>query len=146
MVIWRVLGNSRIVQFVAELWITGDEMERSFARRRSTEPFYPVFSSDCLLPSSLYCRNDLICDFVPSSDCRRWLPVDTWHGRGWVFPVPCLLSGPGGDLAVPGRSDGIKLYYPSSTVLHTIRGHLHFHSWTARWHSRATLACFTSNT
>ena len=141
MVVWRVLGNSGIVRFVAELWMTGDEMEQSFARRQSTEPFYLVFSGDCLLPPSLYYRNNLVCDFVPSSDCQRWLPVDTWHGRRWVFPVPCLLSGPGGDLAVPGRSDGIKLYHPSSTVLRTVRGHLHFHPWMAWQHSGATLAC-----
>ena len=108
-----------MVWFVTELWITGDEMEQSFVRRQSTEPFYPAFSGDCLLPPSPYCGNDLVRDFVSSSDCWRWLPVDTWYGRRWVFPVPCLLSGPGGDLAVPGRSDGIELYHSSSTVLHT---------------------------
>jgi len=106
-------------RFVAESWMTGDETEWSFARRRSTESFYPVFSGDCLLPPSLYCRNGFVRDFVPSSDCRRWLPVDTWHGRRWVFPVPSLLSGPEGNLAVPGKSDGIELYHPSSTVLRT---------------------------
>jgi len=99
--------------------MTGDKTEQSFARRRSTEPFYPVFGGDCLLPPSPYCGNDLVCNFVPSSNCRRWLPVDVWHGRRWVFPIPGLLSGPGGDLAVPGKSDGIELYHPSSTVLHT---------------------------
>ena len=71
MVIWRVLGNSGIVQFVAELWMTGDETEQSFARRQSTELFYSAFSGDCLLPPSPYCGNDLVRDFVPSSDCQR---------------------------------------------------------------------------
>jgi len=146
MVVWRVLGNSGIAQFIAELWMTGDETEWSFARRQSTEPFYPVFSGNCLLSSSPYCRNDLVCNFIPSSDCRRWLPVDTWHERRWVFSVPCLLSGPGGDLAVPGRNNGIKLHHPSSTVLRTVKGHLHFYPWMARRHSGATLACLTSNT
>ena len=51
--------------------MTGNEMEQSFLKRWSTEPFYPVFGGDCLLPPSLYCRNDLVRDFVPSSDCRR---------------------------------------------------------------------------
>jgi len=58
-----------MARFVAELWMTGDETGQSSARRQSTEPFYPVFGSDCLLPSSLYCRNNLVCDFVPSSNC-----------------------------------------------------------------------------
>ena len=49
--------------------MTGDKIEQSFARRQSTEPFYSVFGSDCLLPPSPYCENDLIHDFVPSSDC-----------------------------------------------------------------------------
>ena len=49
--------------------MTGDETEWSFARRRSTELFYPVFSGNCLQPPSPYCGNDLICNFVPSSDC-----------------------------------------------------------------------------
>ena len=60
-----------MAQFVAELWRTGDETEQSFARRQSTEPFYPVFGGNCLLPPSSYCRNDLVHDFIPSSDCRR---------------------------------------------------------------------------
>ena len=49
--------------------MTGDETEWSFARKQSTEPFYPVFGGDCLLPSSLYCKSDLIRNFIPSSDC-----------------------------------------------------------------------------
>ena len=49
--------------------MTGDKMEQSFARRRSTEPFYSVFGGDCLQPPSLYCENNLVRDFVPSSDC-----------------------------------------------------------------------------
>ena len=60
-----------MAQFVAELWMTGDETERSFVKRQRTEPFYPVFSGDCLLPPSLYCGNGLVRDFVPSSNCRR---------------------------------------------------------------------------
>ena len=51
--------------------MTGDKTEWRFARRQSTEPFYLVFGSDCLLSPSLYCRNNLICNFVPSSHCRR---------------------------------------------------------------------------
>ena len=51
--------------------MTGDKMEQSFVRRQRTELFYPVFGGDCLLPPSSYCRNDLVRDFVPSSDCRR---------------------------------------------------------------------------
>jgi len=51
--------------------MTEDETGRSFARRWSTESFYPVFGGDYLLPPSLYCGSDLIRDFVPSSDCRR---------------------------------------------------------------------------
>jgi len=49
--------------------MTGDETEQSFARRWSTEPFYPVFGSDYLLPPSPYCGNDLVGNFVSSSDC-----------------------------------------------------------------------------
>ena len=51
--------------------MTGNETERSFARRRSTELFYPVFSGNCLQPPSPYCGNDFVRDFVSSSDCRR---------------------------------------------------------------------------
>jgi len=57
------------VQSVAELWMIEDETEQSLARRQSTEPFSLVFGDDCLLPLSPYCRNDLVRDFVPSSDC-----------------------------------------------------------------------------
>ena len=60
-----------MVRFVVKSWMTGDETEWSFARRQSTESFYPVFSGDCLLPPSPYCGNDLVCDFVPSSDYQR---------------------------------------------------------------------------
>ena len=35
MVVQRVLGNSGMVQFIVELWMTRDEMEQSSARRRS---------------------------------------------------------------------------------------------------------------
>ena len=49
--------------------MTGDKIEWSFARRQSTEPFYPVFGGDCLLSPSLYCGNNLVHDFIPSSNC-----------------------------------------------------------------------------
>jgi len=58
-----------MARFVAELWMTRDETEQSFARRRRTEPFYPVFSGDYLLPPSLYCKDSLVRDFIPSSNC-----------------------------------------------------------------------------
>ena len=64
-----VLGNSEKAQSMADLWMIRDETEQSFVRRQSTEPFYPVFSGDCLLPPSLYCKSDLIRNFIPSSDC-----------------------------------------------------------------------------
>ena len=67
--IWGILGNSKRVRSVADVWMTRDETEWSFARRQSTEPFYSVFSGDCLLSPSPYCGNNFICDFVPSSDC-----------------------------------------------------------------------------
>ena len=51
--------------------MTGDETEQSFARRQSTELFYPVFGGDYLLPPSPYCKNDLVRNFVPSNNCRR---------------------------------------------------------------------------
>ena len=69
MVVWRVFGNSKMARFVAESWMTRDETEQSFARRQSTKSFYPVFGGDCLLPPSPYYGNDLVRDFVPSSDC-----------------------------------------------------------------------------
>ena len=119
MIIWGVSGNSKRVQSVVDLWLTGDATEQSFVRRQSTEPFSLVFGDGCLLPPSLYYGNDLICGFVPSSDCRKWLPVGIWHKRKWVFLVPSLLSDSGGDLTVSNRTDGIELYYPSSTVLRT---------------------------
>jgi len=37
----------------------------------------------------------------------------------WVCPVPGLLSDPGGNLATPGRNDGIELNHPSLAVLRT---------------------------
>jgi len=46
----------------------GDETVQNFARRQGTEPFYPVFGGDCLLPPFLYYGNDLVRNFVPSSD------------------------------------------------------------------------------
>jgi len=49
----------------------GDEKAWSFARRQSTEPFYPVFGGDCLLLPSPCFRDDLVCGFVPSNDCRK---------------------------------------------------------------------------
>ena len=53
---------------MVELWMTGNEMEQSFVRRWSTEPFSPVFGGGCLLPLSPCSGDDLICDFIPSSD------------------------------------------------------------------------------
>ena len=69
--IWGILGNSKRVRSVADVWMTRDETEWSFVRRRSTESFYPVFGGDYLLPPSPYCGSDLVRDFVPSSDCQR---------------------------------------------------------------------------
>ena len=117
--VWEVLGNIERVQFVAELWMTRDKMEQSFVRRWSTEPFSLVFGGSCLLPSSLCSGDDLVCNFVPSSNCRRWLPIDTWHRKKWACPVSGLLLDPGGNLATPDRNDGIELNHPSSTKLHT---------------------------
>ena len=54
---------------MADLWLTRDKMEQSFARRQSTEPFSLVFGGGCLLPPSPYCRNNLVRGFIPSSDC-----------------------------------------------------------------------------
>jgi len=51
--------------------MTGDKTEWSFVRRWGTEPFFPVFSCGCLLPPSLCSRDDLVCNFVSSSDCQR---------------------------------------------------------------------------
>jgi len=56
---------------VANLWMTRDEMEQSFVRRQSTEPFFPVFSGGCLLLPSPCSKDNLIHGFVPSSDCQR---------------------------------------------------------------------------
>jgi len=69
--IWGVSGNSEKAWSIADLWMTGDETEQSFVRRQSTKSFYPVFSDGCLLPPSLCSRDDLICSFVPSSNCQR---------------------------------------------------------------------------
>jgi len=69
MMLWGVLGSSEKVQFVAELSMIGDKTEQSFARRQSTEPFSLVFGGGCLLPSSPCFGDDLIHNFVPSSDC-----------------------------------------------------------------------------
>jgi len=117
--LWGVLGSSERVRSVEELWMIGGEMEWSFVRRQSTEPFSLVFSYGCLLHPSPCFRDDLIYDFVSNNNCRRWLPVDTWHGKNWVCPVPGLLSDPGGDLVTLGRNDSIELNHPSLTVLCT---------------------------
>ena len=71
MVVWGVSENSERAQSVMDLWITGDEIEQSFVRRWSTEPFSPVFGCSCLLPPSLCSGGDLVCDSVPSSNCQR---------------------------------------------------------------------------
>ena len=54
---------------MAELWMTEDETEQSFVRRQSTKLFSPVFGGSCLLSLSPCSRDDLICGFVPSSNC-----------------------------------------------------------------------------
>jgi len=116
---WGVLGSSKRVQSVAELWMIRDETKWSLVRRQSTEPFSLVFSYSCLLHPFPCSGDDLIRDFIPNSDCWRWLPVDTWPRKNWICPVPGLLSDPGGNLVTPSRNDGIELNHPSSTVLHT---------------------------
>jgi len=67
--IWGVSGNSERAQSVAELWMTEDETEQSFVRRQSTKPFSPIFGGSCLLSLSPCSRDNLICGFVPSSNC-----------------------------------------------------------------------------
>ena len=49
----------------------GDKAEQSFARRQSTEPFYPVFGGGCLLLPLLCFGDDLIHGFVPSNNCQK---------------------------------------------------------------------------
>jgi len=71
MMIWGVSGNYERTQSVADLWMIGDKSEQSFVRRQSTEPFYSVFGGSYLLLSSLCSRDDLVRNFVPSSDCQR---------------------------------------------------------------------------
>jgi len=66
---WGFLGSSERVQSVAELWIIADKMEQSLVRRQSTELFSLVFGYGCLLRSSLCSRDNLVCNFVPNSDC-----------------------------------------------------------------------------
>jgi len=71
MIIWGILGNSERVQSVVDLWMFGDEKGQNFVRRWSTEPFFPVFSGGCLLPLFLCSRDDLVCGFIPSSNCQK---------------------------------------------------------------------------
>ena len=71
MMLWGVLGSSEKVRSVAELWMIGGEIERSFVRRQRTEPFFLVFGYGCLLHPSLYSRDDLVRDFAPNSDCQK---------------------------------------------------------------------------
>jgi len=47
--LWGVLGSSKRVWSVAELWMIGDKMEWSFVRRQSTESFSLVFGYGCVL-------------------------------------------------------------------------------------------------
>ena len=56
---------------MVELWTIGDKTERSFVRKQHTESFSLVFGYGCLLRPSPYSRDDLVCDFVPNSGCRR---------------------------------------------------------------------------
>jgi len=67
--LWGVLESSERVWSVAELWMIRDETGRSFLRRQHTESFSLVFGYGCLLHSSPYSRDSLVCDFVPNSDC-----------------------------------------------------------------------------
>ena len=71
MMFWGVLGSFERVQFMAELWMIGNEAERSFARRLSTESFSLVFGDDYLQLPSLCYRDDLVRGFIPNSDCQR---------------------------------------------------------------------------
>jgi len=68
---WGVLGNFERAQFVAELWVFGNEAEQSLARRLSTKLSFLVFGDECLqLPFPCY-EDDLIYSFVPNNDCRK---------------------------------------------------------------------------
>jgi len=59
------------MQSVVELWMIGGETEQSFMRRQRTELFSLVFGYGCLLRPSPYSGDNLICDFIPNSNCRR---------------------------------------------------------------------------
>ena len=68
---WGVLGNFERAQFVAELWVFGNKVERSLARRPSTESSFLVFGDDCLqLPFPCYGDN-LVCSFISNNDCQK---------------------------------------------------------------------------
>jgi len=69
--LWGVFESSERVRSVAEQWIIGGEKEQSFVRRQRTEPFSLVFGYGCLLRPFPYSGDDLVCDFVPNSDCRK---------------------------------------------------------------------------
>jgi len=70
-VVWEVSGNSERAWSMVDLWMTGDEMEQSFVRRQSTEPFFPVFSCSCLLSPFPYSGDNLVHGFIPSGNCQR---------------------------------------------------------------------------
>ena len=70
-IFWGVLGNFERAQFMAELWVFGNEAEQSLARRPSTESSFLVFSDDCLQLPFLCYRDNLIRGFVPNNNCQK---------------------------------------------------------------------------
>jgi len=66
-----VLGNFERAQFVAELWVFGNEAEQSLARRPSTESSFLVFGDDYLQLLFPCYGNNLVHGFVPNNDCRK---------------------------------------------------------------------------
>jgi len=71
MMLWGVLGSSERVWSVAELWMIEGKTEWNFVRRQRTELFSLAFGYGCLLRSSPYSGDDLVCNFVPNSNCQR---------------------------------------------------------------------------
>ena len=56
---------------MVELWVFGNEVELSLARRPSTESSFLVFGNDCLQPPFLCYGDNLIRGFIPNNDCRK---------------------------------------------------------------------------
>ena len=56
---------------MADLWIIGNETKWSFARRQSTEPFYPIFSSGYLLLPFLSFGDNFTRGFISSNNCQK---------------------------------------------------------------------------